>query len=443
MDGTGPVGYMSVRTEPTRQQIQGAAELYACMRAEERSDARVLRLQGGALMPHGWRAVIAPVVQLGDRARITALSVALVGVGLVVGVLLGGGFGAVGPLAALGGAGTALVAAGLAAWRLQASIITPLTVLLNFVNRAAAGDLTQTLAQRHAGVLGALEKGLNQLNVNIHSIVRDARSEAERMRNATSQIAAGNRQLAERTESQAASLEQTAASVEQITGNVRQTTEAAGSAAHLGEMATAVTERSGEAVRAVTQTMQTIADSSRRIGEITQVIDDIAFQTNLLALNAAVEAARAGEQGRGFAVVASEVRRLAQRSATAAREIKGLIEDSDNKVQTGMQQTDHARSTMDNAVDAARRVSHLIAEIHGAATEQTGGISQVNEAVAHIDGLTQKNASMVTDLSALTRSLVSQSTALTDAMRVFRVHRSTHPAAPDENTLNVRARATG
>lgn len=334
--------------------------------------------------------------------------------------------------------GTAL-AAGLALLMrhyLRHLLILPMHEMLTVANRMAAGDLTQRIDVRRHDLIGHFAQAMNQLNVNLMSIVRDARREVERIQAAAAEIAAGSQDLSARTESQASSLQETASSMEQITGTVRNSAHSAAQAAELSIEAGRVTERSSQAVNQVTLTMQAISQSSHRIAEIIQVIDGISFQTNILALNAAVEAARAGEQGRGFAVVAGEVRALAQRTTAAAREIKKLIEESAQHVGDGEQQVRAARSTMDEALQAVEKVRCLIADISTGAQEQLSGISQINEAVAQMDGITQQNAAMVEQLSSAAAQLKHQAQVVASAVGVFRLDGSDHAALPD--AVNLR-----
>jgi aerotaxis receptor len=421
MEGDRPVAYLSVRTEPTREQIEAAEGLYAVMRAEQEASRLVHRLSHGALYRDTWTGRMAGLLRPTAEAQTVTMALVLAMLGMGTGVLAAGGWDSASPATLIGGLVLMAVLALMGAWRLHALTISPLKRLLGFANRMAAGDLTCSLESQSGGTLGQLERALNQLNVNIRSIVSDARTEVDRMGSETHEIAQGNRELSERTQSQGARLEDTAASMEQISGNVKQTAEAARQAAALAGQATRVTERSGQAVQDVTQNMHAINESSKRIGEIVQVIDSIAFQTNLLALNAAVEAARAGEQGRGFAVVAAEVRQLATRSSGAAREIAQLIQESSTKVVAGTKLSDSARQTMEEAVAAARQVNTLISEIHTAVDEQLIGIEQVNEAMVHMDELTQQNNQLVHNLACSGVALDLQARGVADAMRVFRL----------------------
>ena len=431
MRSAGPVGYMSVRTEASREDIQAATALYATMRAEKEAGHLVHRLNEGQLETNSLVGRAKRVLQFGQRSQLAAATALMCGASAAVG-------GAAWPVAlACAGAGAAT-----GMFLLAPLVAERLGDLLAFANRMAAGDMTQRLAVSGSGDNARLAKALNQLNVNLRSIVRDARNEVVHMRDATREIASGNQDLSERTESQASSLEETASSMEEITGTVRQSADSARQATQLAAEATAVTQRGSEAVDQVTQTMQVINDSSRRIGEIIQVIEGIAFQTNILALNAAVEAARAGEQGRGFAVVASEVRALAGRSSVAAKEIKQLITESSEKVQIGNRLTEAARETMSKAVTTVQRVSTMIGEISTGASEQLDGISQVNEAVSQIDGITQQNAALVEQIAAAAAQLQAKAVTVSETVQVFHIDSQDELPKADAVALRRQARDT-
>jgi aerotaxis receptor len=431
MNGDRPSGYMSVRTEPSREEVRAATALYATMCAEKDAGRRIHRLQAGTLRIDTVAGRVRRALHFGVHARLGAVASALAGAGALAG-------GAPWMVAAA----AATVGAAFGAWLLGRIALAPLQGPLDFANRMAAGDLTQRLPARRDDTIGQLCKALNQLNVNLLSIVRDARTEVEHMRDATREIASGNQDLSSRTEAQASSLEETASSMEQITGTVRQSAESAAQAARLASEATAVTQRGSDAVQQVTATMHVISDSSRRIGEIIQVIEGIAFQTNILALNAAVEAARAGEQGRGFAVVAAEVRALSQRTSTAAREIKQLIVESAEKVETGNRQSETARSTIAEALATVQHVGTVIAEISTGAREQLSGISQINEAVTQMDGITQQNAALVEQIAASAVQLQSQAVTVAETVQVFRLERDEQRGAPDAVALRRSARSS-
>ncbi len=436
LDGDRPVGYMSVRTLPDRQQVSEAETLYARMREAASRGGGGPRLQAGRLAPQGVLARGLDRLQGDGHWRTQALC--LLGVA--------GGWGGAqlmslwpGQLAAT--AAAALLAAGVSvgvAALIRRQNQEPLKALLRFANRLAAGDLTGQLPTGQPGLSGRLARALNQLSVNLMAIVGDTRAGVERLRHTSHDLASGNRNLAERTESQASSLEQTSASMAKITETVRHSADTARDVADVARQAADVTARSTEAVKEVTVTVEAIADASRRIREITQVIDGIALQTNLLALNAAVEAARAGEQGRGFGVVAGEVRQLAQRTSVAAREIKDLIEDAGLKVEAGSEQTRRACGTMEEAQAAVQRMSELVAGISAGASEQLNGISQINEAVSHMDQLTQKNAALVDELSSASETVTGQAQAVTEAVAVFRLDAAAPALAHASDAVSLR-----
>ncbi|POR12502.1 methyl-accepting chemotaxis protein [Diaphorobacter sp. LR2014-1] len=287
--------------------------------------------------------------------------------------------------------------------------------------RIAAGDLSHTVQSRQRDEIGSLVAAMGRMQDALRTLVGQVQQAAGSIATASDETALGNQDLSQRTEQTAASLQQTASSMELLTGTVQHSAESSRQASGLAANAAEVAVRGGAVVAQVVQTMGEISDSSRRIGDITGVIDSIAFQTNILALNAAVEAARAGEQGRGFAVVASEVRSLAQRSADAAKEIKALIGASVERVEGGSRLVAQAGETMTEIVASVRRVSDIVAEITSAAAEQAGSIGQVGQSVSHLDQMTQQNAALVEESAAASQSLRDQAGRLTEAVSRFKL----------------------
>ncbi|MBV7536654.1 chemotaxis protein [Duganella sp. sic0402] len=287
-------------------------------------------------------------------------------------------------------------------------------------NQIAEGDLSATVALK-ANDEHSLLHAIATMRDNLFSIVGQVRQGTNLIATASSEIASGNRDLSLRTEHQSESLEKVATAMEELTGTVRQNAHNAMQANTLAVSASDVSEQGGQVMEQVTVTMASINASSKKIVDIISVIDGIAFQTNILALNAAVEAARAGEQGRGFAVVAQEVRTLAQRSASAAKEIKALIDDSVAKVGAGSEQVHKAAETMHQVVSSVKRVTEIMGEISGASMEQTAGIEQVNKAIGEMDAMTQQNTALVEQASAAAQELQDQSTSLAHVVDVFKL----------------------
>jgi len=301
------------------------------------------------------------------------------------------------------------------------SITRPIAHAVKLAQTVAAGDLSARIQVTSRDETGQLLAALKAMIESLVGVVGKVRHSSDCIATGSSQIATGNADLSQRTEEQASNLQQTAASMEQLTSTVRNNSDTARQATQLAGSAAAAATEGGVVVDQVVATMGAIDASSRKIADIIGVIDGIAFQTNILALNAAVEAARAGEQGRGFAVVAGEVRSLAQRSAEAAKEIKGLITDSVDKVQAGSQQVAEAGRAMSGIVAQVRRVNDLIAEISAATLEQTQGIGQVGDAVSQLDQVTQQNAALVEESAAAAESLSQQAARLVEAVGVFRL----------------------
>ncbi|MYM72655.1 HAMP domain-containing protein [Duganella sp. FT134W] len=312
---------------------------------------------------------------------------------------------------------------------LRSTVLLPLAGAVDQLDRVASGDLTANIEADGDNEIQRLLKAIQRMQGDLLSTVSRVRQGADIISTGSQELAAGNMELSSRTETQASSLEETAASIEELTSTVKQNSENAQHARTLVEGASDTAAQGGEVMTQVVSTMNAINDASRKIVDITGVIDGIAFQTNILALNAAVEAARAGEQGRGFAVVATEVRNLAQRSAAAAKEIKVLIDDSVQKIQLGTTLVEQAGTTMTALVGNVHQVTQIVGEIAVASREQSEGIDQVNQAVAQMDTVTQQNAALVEEAAAATQSLQDQASELQLTVSVFKINESAVGAA--------------
>ncbi len=315
----------------------------------------------------------------------------------------------------------------LIAWAIARSILKPVALAQHFAGRIADGDLSHHIDVQGSDELAEMTRVLQRMQLSLASIVGQVRESAESIQTASHEVAVGNQDLSQRTEQTASNLQQAASSMEQLTGTVKQSADSARQANQLAASAAEVAQRGGHVVSQVVTTMNEINASSKKIADIIGVIDGIAFQTNILALNAAVEAARAGEQGRGFAVVASEVRSLAGRSAEAAKEIKGLIGASVDKVEAGSRLVIDAGATMTEIVGSVQRVSDIIGEITAAASEQSDGIAQVNTSVVQLDQMTQQNAALVEESAAAAESLKQQAGSLAKVVSTFRLAEKSQP----------------
>ncbi|WP_426110604.1 methyl-accepting chemotaxis protein [Massilia sp. PWRC2] len=410
------VGYMSVRTRASRSAIDSAEHGYRLVREKK---AHGMAIRHGALVPVGltsigqrWRD-LSLAKRMGGAISVLMLAIVLLGVSAI-------SSGADRVLVASTGALSIGVA--LYLWAsIHSSIIAPLRQAVSLARAIAAGDLSSRFSTLRNDDVGQLLRALQQMTVNLTAIIGDVHANVHSIQQGTGEIASGNLDLSKRTEAQAASLEQTAASMEEFSATVKNNAASAVEADQMAAMASTVAREGGSAVQNMVATMQDIRTSSVQIAEIISLIDGIAFQTNILALNAAVEAARAGEQGRGFAVVAGEVRNLAQRSAAAAREIKSLIDVSAEKVKTGTELANRAGATMSNIVEAVERVTVILGDISAASREQSDGIDQVNQAVVHMDEVTQQNAALVEQAAAAAAALNDQAVRLALAVSVFKV----------------------
>ena len=320
-----------------------------------------------------------------------------------------------------GAAGVAILLGLLAALVITRSITVPMAEAVDAARKVANGDLTKDIRDNSPDETGELLVALREMNSALVDIVTNVRTGADTIATASQEIAAGNQDLSARTEHQASSLEETASSMEELTSTVQQNSANARQAAEMAQSASGIAGQGGELVGDVVATMDDIDASARKIVDIIGVIDGIAFQTNILALNAAVEAARAGEQGRGFAVVATEVRSLAQRSAAAAKEIKVLIGDSVEKVDSGAHLVKKAGQTMQEIVKSVAQVNAVINQISNAGEEQRAGIEQVNQAITQMDEVTQQNAALVEQAAAASRAMQTQAADLAEKVSIFRL----------------------
>jgi len=400
--------------EGGKAQMDAAVELERAAKGKQKMDAMRVLL---ADMDKEERHLLD--VRAAEAAKLESLTGATIAVGGMIGVAL---------------------ATVLAVW-LTRNITRPLGEAVDLAKRVAKGDLTARVHTDATDETGELINALKDMNESLSRIVAEVRNGTDQIAAASHQIATGNLDLSSRTEEQASSLEETASSMEELTSTVQQNAENARQANQLAAAASDIAQKGGAVVSEVVGTMGAINESAKKIVDIISVIDGIAFQTNILALNAAVEAARAGEQGRGFAVVAAEVRNLAQRSAAAAKEIKTLIGDSVEKVESGSKLVDQAGATMEEVVASVRRVTDIIGEIAEASAEQRNGIEQVNQAITRMDDVTQQNAALVEEAAAAANAMQDQASNLSQMVSVFTLDASAQAAPSAASPVRRQAPA--
>ena len=354
-----------------------------------------------------------------DEARVSRASYTTI-LSIALGLLLSGGIG----------------------FQLVRSILRSLAEAMRVADNIAGGKLNNRIAHISQDEVGRLLLSLSHMDTKLAEVVADVRAGSESVSAAARQIAQGNDDLSQRTQEQASSLEETASSMEEMTATVRQNADNALHANHLARGAREQAEHGGTVVQRTVEAMGQISASSQKIADIVGLIDEIAFQTNLLALNAAVEAARAGDQGRGFAVVASEVRNLAQRSASAAKEIKTLIGDSTERVKLGSELVDESGRSLAAIVDSVKKVTDIVSEIAAASTEQSAGIEQVNMAVTQMDEVTQQNAALVEEAASASRAMEEQALSLRQQVAYFRIGDETPDASAQEPRASPHSAGT-
>ncbi|MDQ4626940.1 MULTISPECIES: methyl-accepting chemotaxis protein [Janthinobacterium] len=411
------IGYMSVRVKADKDQVKAAEEAYAAIRNKEGGN---IVIKNGQIVRPGLAHLLHNLTHMSLNLRIWAATSIVNCLQLLVCVIsLFASGGQITNYAIFGATLFGFLINVFLWYTLRMSVLKPLGKALNGARAIAAGDLSGSFETESTDEVGQLLRALQQMNSNLIATIRDVRINVETMAVATKQIAVGNMDLSGRTESQAASLEETASSIEEFSSTVKQNADNSVQANELAVAASKVAVQGGEIVSEVITTMDEINTSSKKIVDIIGLIEGIAFQTNILALNAAVEAARAGEQGRGFAVVAGEVRNLAQRSSVAAKDIKQLIEISVGKVGAGMLQVNRAGATMEQVVSSVKQVTAIMQEISIASREQSIGVDQVNQAIAHMDQVTQQNAALVEEAAAAATRLAEEAASLSQAVSLF------------------------
>ncbi|KAB8057500.1 PAS domain-containing protein [Janthinobacterium sp. FT14W] len=411
------IGYMSVRVKADKDQVKAAEEAYAAIRNKEGGN---IVIKNGQIVRPGLAHLLHNLTHMSLNLRIWAATSIVNCLQLLVCVIsLFASGGQITNYAIFGATLFGFLINVFLWYTLRMSVLKPLGKALNGARAIAAGDLSGSFETESTDEVGQLLRALQQMNSNLIATIRDVRINVETMAVATKQIAVGNMDLSGRTESQAASLEETASSIEEFSSTVKQNADNSVQANELAVAASKVAVQGGEIVSDVITTMDEINTSSKKIVDIIGLIEGIAFQTNILALNAAVEAARAGEQGRGFAVVAGEVRNLAQRSSVAAKDIKQLIEISVGKVGAGMLQVNRAGATMEQVVSSVKQVTAIMQEISIASREQSIGVDQVNQAIAHMDQVTQQNAALVEEAAAAATRLAEEAASLSQAVSLF------------------------
>lgn len=407
-------GFMSVRTRPSRAQIEAAEAAYRLFR---NGQAQGMQIKNGQVVAAGWRGKWHALRNMPLETHLRWKMVLLLTLALIPGIeaiTLSKYW-----MLALSVTSIFII---FSTWRsMQSAMIKPMAQALDFARTIASGDLTADISSQRHDEIGQLLRALNQMNVNLIAAVGDVRVSINHISANSAVLATENMDLSARTEAQASSLEETAASMEEFSSTVKQNAASAEEANNQARYAAQIAGKGGSVVNQVGETMAEISTSAHKIVDIISLIDGIAFQTNILALNAAVEAARAGEQGRGFAVVAGEVRSLAQRSAAAAKEIKHLIADSNEKVTHGNQLVVQATSTMQEIVQAIENVTAIMAEISNASREQSQGVDQVNQAIAQMDEVTQSNASQVEQAADIANNLNQEAQQLHAAVGIFKL----------------------